>query len=124
MARISKASEMVRIPNELIPHVKAIVSSWRSTGELPSPPRSELPEPYNPAWSLAVGAHADFFQQWALTSFLLRWGFVDPLDCSMLPWIVRSGERSAFELAATAEAAVELARSEGLDGGEATKGWM
>ncbi len=125
VSRASKSSVMLRIPNELVPQVTGIVSEWRSTGAMPTLAPPALPEPFGGAWQGAVGEHNEFFQSWAMTAFLLRWGFVDPSDCSMLPWIVRSEDAAtSFQVAATAEAAVELARSEGLIGGVAAPGWL
>jgi hypothetical protein len=122
---------MVRIPNAIVPEVKAIVEQWRggqsveverllseaialcSTGECLG-----LPQIYQEAWTDGFGHNSPEFLAWALASFLLREGRVPEDHDGLFPWEVRRGELVCYEMARSAEDAIALA-----GGGVASKGW-
>jgi hypothetical protein len=127
----SKSSAMVRIPNAIVPEVKAIVEQWRggqsveverplaeaialcSTGECLG-----LPKIYQEAWTDGFGHDSPEFLAWALAGFLLREGRVPEDHDALFPWKVIRGELVFYEMARSAEDAIALA-----GGGVASKGW-
>jgi hypothetical protein len=84
-----------------------------------------LPASIDVAWVNAVGRDADFFGQYAATTFMLREGFAKPADCSALPFKIWGADgRASYQLAPDADAAADMARAEGVEAAKVEQEWL
>jgi hypothetical protein len=96
-----------------------------NTEKLSKPISVRLPASIYSAWGNTVGNGDDgaFFARWAIAAFMLREGFVAAEDCPMLPFKVFGPKGQTYQLASTADEAIEFARAEGFEVAQVEAGW-